>query len=145
VEPVPNLQLHFGGGVTATDDGRPVHVAAGQSFTVTGGGLRPGSTVTITLHSTPKTVGRATVGANGRFSADVHLPPDTTGQHQMVATGTAADGSPVRSSVPFVISETLPVTGTPAAPLATIGVITLLLGAIALISARRHKLRSRTA
>jgi hypothetical protein len=75
--PVATLQLHPGG-----------------LMTLHGSGFSPGSPVTITFHSTPFLVGRATAGADGTFIATVAVPTDAApGLHHFEAQGTTPAGT----------------------------------------------------
>jgi hypothetical protein len=62
----------------------------GQTMVITGTGFKPGSTVTLLLHSDPTPIGSATVKADGTFTANVTLPPKLYGPHLITASG----GSP---------------------------------------------------
>ncbi len=75
------------GGSTATA------LSAGSSVHISGGGFAPGATVTITLHSTPVTLGTVTASGAGTISADVVLPAGTVnGSHTLQADGAAPGG-----------------------------------------------------
>lgn len=60
---------------------------AGEAMTVSGTGFTAGEHVTVELHSTPRDIGGATVGSDGTFSAQVTIPKDVYGEHQLVVVG----------------------------------------------------------
>lgn len=63
------------------------NVHPGDHFTATGTGLPPGSTVTFVLHSTPVTLGSATVARDGSYTFAGVIPSDVApGAHQIIAT-----------------------------------------------------------
>jgi hypothetical protein len=79
-------------------------VAADAPVTVRGSGLLPGSTVVLEVHSTPRTIATGTVGSDGRYTMTAALPTDLEeGAHELVATGTGVDGTPVASRLGFTV------------------------------------------
>lgn len=69
-------------------------VARGGTVWVAGGGFAPGSTITLTFHSTPSPLGSATAGPDGRFSKTVAVPGHAApGRHEIVASGTSPAGT----------------------------------------------------
>lgn len=73
---------------------------AGAPVRLSGGGLRPGSTWTAELRSTPVTLATGTAGADGTFWLLSSLPATVEpGQHRVVLSGIAPDGSPVTGTV----------------------------------------------
>jgi hypothetical protein len=146
-----HLELELGFAVgTNVDD---AHVV------VTGEGLQPGSTVVITMHSKPRVIGRALVGADGTFRARVAVPPDAErGDHRIIVDGTGADGEPMRTEQAFTIGSTGTITrvGSPPAPraapsvpptsrrdggpsLAVLSLIAAVAGAVVFVVARRRR------
>jgi hypothetical protein len=68
-------------------------VHGGSLVTLLGSGFRPASSITITFHSKPYTVGRVTADASGSFAATVTVPTDASpGSHHLVATGMSPSG-----------------------------------------------------
>jgi 5'-nucleotidase len=66
----------------------------GGKVTISGNGFKPGTTVVLTLYSTPVDLGSVTVAADGTFTATVTLPSSVTaGSHTLLATGLASDGT----------------------------------------------------
>jgi hypothetical protein len=75
----------------ATPTVQTVH--GGSLVTLLGSGFRPATSITITFHSKPYTVGRVTADASGSFSATVTVPTDASpGSHHLVATGMSPSG-----------------------------------------------------
>ncbi len=71
------------------------NVRRGATVKLAGSGFAPGTTVTITFHSTPALVGRSVAGPSGAFSATVSVPRSATpGEHHFVATGVSPQGRP---------------------------------------------------
>ena len=65
----------------------------GETVTLAGSGFGPGSTVTITFHSSPQVVGRATADGRGSFEATVSVPDRAAGgAHHFEATGRNPSG-----------------------------------------------------
>jgi hypothetical protein len=68
---------------------------AGGTITVSGDGFAPGATLTVELHSDPVLLATVVADGNGAYSAVVTIPADTApGPHQIVVSGTGADGQP---------------------------------------------------
>jgi LPXTG-motif cell wall-anchored protein len=77
-----------------TDKGDVDRVAVGEQITVVGTGFLPYSTATIVIYSTPTVLGTVTTDGNGNFSRAVTVPRGlAAGQHNLVASGVAPDGS----------------------------------------------------
>jgi hypothetical protein len=65
----------------------------GETVTLAGSGFGPGSTVTITFHSIPQVVGRATADSRGSFEATVTVPEEAAGgTHHFEASGQNSSG-----------------------------------------------------
>jgi MFS family permease len=80
------------------------NVHPGDTFTVTGNGLPPGSTVSGELHSKAISIGSAVVQPDGTFSLPVTVPADfPAGAHQLVMTLTPAGSAPVESAQPLTV------------------------------------------
>jgi len=66
---------------------------------VTGANWQPGSTIELTLHSTPVNVGSAVANGSGSFSTSFVVPKGTDpGNHQLEANGKAPNGSVAAAS-----------------------------------------------
>ena len=88
------------------------NVHPGDTFTVTGSGLPPGSTVSGELHSKAVSIGSAVVQPDGSFSLPVTVPADfPAGAHTIVMTLTPPGSSAVSSQQPLkVVPASLPST-----------------------------------
>lgn len=122
----------------------------GGEFVVSGGGLTPGSDVTIELHSTPVLLGTVTADASGAFSLRVPALPAGVafGAHRIVATATSPGGvvrvAEVAVTVPrpatAVQPAALPATGTDSAgPLAAALLLLAAGGALVVLHGRRRR------
>ena len=79
-------------------------VNRGDTLTITGANLPAGSVVTAELHSTPVTLGTATVGANGRFSLPVTIPVEApAGAHTVVLRLSGTGAPTVESRTPITV------------------------------------------
>jgi LPXTG-motif cell wall-anchored protein len=123
------------------------------STTVMGAGWQPGTTVALTIASTPQSIGSASVQSDGTFSQDVTIPCLDPGTHTISGSGTDASGAANTSSTSVSVvgtcggtgngngnGGTLPHTGSSN----TSGVITLasgliLLGAVLVIALNRRR------
>jgi len=85
------------GGVGAAVDGLAVRGS--------GSWLRPGTPLTLTVHSTPRTLGSITTSRTGTAVVNGVLPALGDGAHRLVATGTALDGTAVTSEVTFGVED----------------------------------------
>jgi hypothetical protein len=106
--------------------------AAGATITVHGDGFAPHTDVDVTLHSTPVDLGTFTTNGAGAFTASVTIPADTAGgDHEVVLTGTAADGQPATVNLALAVQDpvALPRTGSTSAPLSIVAVAMLAAGA----------------
>lgn len=84
----------------------------GSHQTVTADGFAAGETVTVVVHSTPRTVGRATVAADGSVHLTYAVPALTTGAHTLTVTGAT---SGLSASAPLTITAAAVPTAQPAA------------------------------
>ncbi|MDJ0348630.1 hypothetical protein [Cryobacterium sp. PH29-G1] len=73
--------------------GVPSRVDAGAQLDVIASGFAPGAPVTFGIYSTPLLLATASADAGGTARATVTIPSGFTGQHTLVATGIAPDGS----------------------------------------------------
>jgi MFS family permease len=126
---IVSATIHVTGGTTPTESPTPFpdwfftvtgvdlnNVHPGDTFTVTGSGLPPGSTVSGELHSKAVSIGSAVVQPDGTFSLPVTVPADfPAGAHTIVMTLTPPGSSAVSSQQPLkVVPASLPSTdGTP--------------------------------
>ncbi len=68
-------------------------IRAGGRLTLSGGGFRPGTTVSITFHSKPDLLATVKANAAGRFTATVTIPAKAAkGTHHLMASGLNAAG-----------------------------------------------------
>jgi hypothetical protein len=123
--------------------------AIGATVTLTGTGYVAGTTVTLTLHSTPVTLGTVTPNASGNFTTAVALPAGVSGTHTIVGAGNATNDS---ASVTIDIGGSgtgggssggggsLSSTGVAVLSIGSIGVLLLLGGGAMLLAGRRRKL-----
>lgn len=82
-------------------------VVAGAPVLIEGQGLRPGSTYSLVMRSTPTTVTTGTVSSGGRFSTTVNLPSGIApGNHTITLTAIGSDGSTLSLVTTFVVSST---------------------------------------
>ena len=80
------------------------NVHPGDTFTVTGSGLPPGSTVSGELHSKAVSIGSAVVQPDGTFSLPVTVPADfPAGAHTIVMTLTPPGSTAVASQQPLKV------------------------------------------
>jgi LPXTG-motif cell wall-anchored protein len=126
------------------------------STTVMGAGWQPGSTVALTIASTPQSIGSASVQSDGTFSQNVTIPCLDPGTHTISGSGTSSSGTANTASTSVTVvgtcganggtpggapgSGTLPHTGGSD----TSGVVTLasgliLLGAVVVIALSRRR------
>jgi hypothetical protein len=83
VAPSLTLALHFTVG----------QFAPGAKASVSGEGLKPGSTALVTMHSTPVVIGEGMVSPSGSLSLTVQLPNSVAaGVHHISVTGVGAGG-----------------------------------------------------
>jgi hypothetical protein len=124
-------------------------VPPGGSLTVSGNNFFPGGSVSIVLHSTPVSVGGATVNANGSFSVSVSIPSATPpGAHTIIAsdsegdsasTGLTVTGSSAGGATPATATPDLPFSGADIAALSGVGAIALALGGMLILTSRRRR------
>lgn len=113
-----------------------------RQFTLSGNGLRPGSTVTIRIQPGTAVLGTATVRGDGTFAVDLTVPAGlAAGRYEVLADGIAADGSPTSTRSSFVIDDLaeLASTGRRSAELGLLGVIGIVSGFLLVrLQARRR-------
>lgn len=123
-------------------------VRPGEALSVSGGGFRPNSAVTIVFRSAPVTLGSATTDASGAFTTTVTIPADATpGTHTIAATGVNPNGTPreLASTITVLGAETarggtLPRTGASmAVPVGISGAALVAVGSLAVLAARRRR------
>ena len=126
---IASTKIHVTGGTTPTESPTPLpdwfftvtgvdlnNVHPGDTFTVTGSGLPPGSTVSGELHSKAVSIGSAVVQPDGTFTLPVTVPADfPAGAHTIVMTLTPPGSTAVVSQQPLkVVPAKVPSTdGTP--------------------------------
>ncbi|WP_299444878.1 fibronectin type III domain-containing protein [uncultured Phycicoccus sp.] len=75
---------------------------AGAPVSAVGSGLQPGSTLTLTVRSTPQILGTVEVAADGTARIDAVLPRTLeSGEHRLIADGNAFDGGAVQGVLRF--------------------------------------------
>lgn len=127
--------------------------ATAARVSASGSGLLPGSELVLEVHSTPQRIGVATVGADGTATVFGVLPTLEFGDHELVAIGTALDGSEAQFVSTFTVStngvlvtiedrsmvatSSLAATGAEAGGPATFAMLALACGVI-LLGARRR-------
>lgn len=79
---------------SSTTGNVPKPIAAGGTFTISGGGYAQDAAVTLVVYSEPRELGRTVADTAGRIDASVTIPSDLTGTHTVTAIGNGADGSP---------------------------------------------------
>jgi hypothetical protein len=86
---VPTAELTL-----TTDKGAITTATPGQQITVIGTGFQPLSLATVVIYSSPQVLATVPTDANGDFSVLVEVPAGLeAGQHSLVASGFAPDGS----------------------------------------------------
>lgn len=139
----PSIAQYGPGACTATASVSPSTVAPGGSITVTISGTCANETFTVTLHSTPVTLGTITTNASGAGSGTFTIPANTpAGTH----TITVSDVSGNSGSATLVVtgaagtSTNLPLTGTnDAIPLGVIGAAAVGTGGLLVLSVRKRR------
>jgi hypothetical protein len=87
---------------------------SGGTVTITGSGFAPGSTVVLTVFSTPVSLGTAVASPSGTINATVTLPPGTNaGSHTLLASGLDSQGEPVHLAKAVTVATTPPTTTPP--------------------------------
>jgi hypothetical protein len=77
----------------------------GDKFTITGSGLPAGSKISAELHSTPVSLGTATVASNGTFSLNATVPENVEpGDHTVVVTLTGEGLAPTTKEQPVKVT-----------------------------------------
>ena len=134
----------YGGGTLTID--RPTLVP-GQEFHVTGTGCPPATAVTVDLDG--RRLGTTNADGDGDFTFTGAVPSGTApGQHTLSAVCGDLDQSlviTVPGAEDTVAAGMVPRTGAESGPLVRLAVVLLLLGAGALLLARRHRAVAPTA
>lgn len=135
--------------------------SAGMPVSVTGVDLLPGSTATLTVHSTPRSIAMGTVTGGATVTLSGVLPAGLeAGAHSLVFDGVAQDGSAVSGTVWFTVMRNgtigavsltgpvayteaaLAMTGADAVPALAGGLTLAALGALLLLTAgARRRIR----
>jgi LPXTG-motif cell wall-anchored protein len=116
------------------------------STTVMGAGWQPGTTVALTIASTPQSVGTASVLSDGTFTQDVTIPCLDAGTHTISGSGTDASGAANTVSTTVTVTGTcdpgggtLPHTGSNTSGVVTLASGLILLGAVLVIALNRRR------
>jgi LPXTG-motif cell wall-anchored protein len=122
----------------------------GGSTTVMGTGWQAGTTVALTIASTPQSIGTASVRSDGTFSQSVSIPCLDAGTHTISGSGTGASGAANTASTTVAVTGTcgdpanggtgtLPHTGSNSAGVVTLASGLMLLGAVLVIAINRRR------
>ncbi|HWM33903.1 MAG TPA: Ig-like domain-containing protein [Pseudolysinimonas sp.] len=142
--PELDLQLNFAPGTRIED----------ADTEISAGGLKIGSTYTLTMHSTPVVLYTGVIGPSGGFTWTVALPANTpTGAHELVLTGIAPSGATMTARAWFVLlpngrigaisytgplsAAQLALTGVPVTGPAGLAALLVLTGTVVLVLRRR--------
>jgi LPXTG-motif cell wall-anchored protein len=120
------------------------------STTVMGTGWQPGTTVALSIASTPQSLGNALVQSDGTFSQPVTIPCLDPGTHTISGSGTSASGAADTESTTVTVTGTcsangggaggtLPHTGSNASGVVTLASGLIILGAVLLIVINRRR------
>ncbi|GIG51593.1 fibronectin type III domain-containing protein [Dactylosporangium siamense] len=127
-------------------------VAPGETFTVSGSGFAPHSTVKVALYSDPHLLATTMTDGTGAFSVPVSVPADLHGAHTLVVAGVDGDGAARYLTMALTVAEAysvtafgdagagmLAVTGDPVGGIAGTGAVMLLAGVALLTLTRAGK------
>jgi len=81
---------------------------SGQNVSIQGGGLKAGSTYTLTMHSDPLLIFTGTTDANGDFKETVKIPAKAClapGEHSLTLTGITPAGDPTSDTAKFALID----------------------------------------
>lgn len=134
----------YGGGTGPV--GAPNTVAPGESVTISLGGFRPNSQVTVTIESTPVTLGTFRADSGGNVNATVTIPSSlSVGDHTLKVTGVSPTGASrvVSQDVAVTATGTSPLTGTRAIPLVALGAVLIVLGLTTVLVLRSRRVSVR--
>jgi LPXTG-motif cell wall-anchored protein len=116
------------------------------STTVMGNGWQAGTTVALTIASTPQSLGNATVQSDGTFSQAVTIPCLDPGTHTISGSGTSASGAADTESTTVTVTGTcgtsggtLPHTGSNSSGVVTLASGLIILGAVLVIAINRRR------
>ena len=91
-------------------------MSAGSSVPMSSSGWLAGSSVTVTMYSTPIDLGTYVANADGTLSGTLIIPANApVGNHTVVLSGTAANGATATAQLAFQIVAD-PTAATPATP-----------------------------
>ena len=80
----------------------------GQNVGIQGGGLKAGSTYTLTMHSNPVMIYTGTTDADGNFKESVKIPAKAclaAGEHSLTLTGITPAGEPTSDTAKFALVD----------------------------------------
>lgn len=131
------------------------------TLTVTGGGFGSSQTISLTLYSTPQSLGTVQTNGSGSLADAVTLPAGVpAGNHTLVATdqatgqtasapftlaqasGPFTTGAPAGPSTPSAApgpNRQLPITGADVATLSALAALSIALGGFMVLGARRRR------
>jgi LPXTG-motif cell wall-anchored protein len=118
--------------------------------TVMGTGWQPGTTVALTIASTPQSLGSATVQSDGTFMQAVTIPCLDPGTHTISGSGTSVSGAADTESTTVTVTGTctgngngnggtLPHTGSNSSGVVTLASGLIILGAVLVIAINRRR------
>ena len=122
--------------------------SAGERVTLSGAGYGAASAVTLTLNSTPMSLGQATTDSSGAFSRTVTIPAAAeVGSHTITAAGVDPAGVGYVLSAAFEVtagaaapaSGTLPRTGAGTFAMVMVALLLVAAGAALVVAARRRR------
>lgn len=132
-----------GTGTTTTLAGVPSvtlsnsNLQAGNSFSVSSPGWKPGASVAVVFNSTPINLGSLVANASGVVSGTFTVPNVAAGAHTVQLTGVAADNQTKTVSAAVTVTSLLPRTGSTTDGLLVGGLLLLAIGIGMVLSARR--------
>lgn len=141
----PSIAEYGPGACTASASVSPSTVSPGGSVTVTISGTCANETFTVTLHSTPVTLGTITTNASGSGSGTFTIPSNTAaGTHTITVSDVSGNSGTATLVVTGATTATttasgLPTTGTDAAALGVIGAAAVGAGGLLVLGARKRR------
>ena len=135
-----DVMLSFGPPVAGTNS--PAPLSPGAAFRLVLNGLKPRSTATATIFSTPTSLGEFVVDASGALAADFAIPRNIeAGAHRLRFEMTGANGEAIVFWVGVNVGPSqlqLPATGSEDTDMAVVATWLLVIGIGMAVSARRR-------
>lgn len=119
----------------------PTTLPAGASSSCTSEGLQEGAAITATFESDPVVVHQGTVKSSTADTFSFVVPNSAAqGAHTLTITSTDADGDPATAVVPYTVTgDVLARTGSNVGSTVAVGASLVLLGAAAVVGARKRR------